>query len=147
MQLLRHLRRSKPNAVAIDSPAPARIPIFDSEQVLPIELELSDRTVYARVARHHAKLQPGVVGFDATLAEWLRGSSGVSMRITRNGALDISVRIHAEYGVSLPALGRCVQEAVARAMRRLSDRPIHRIEIQIAGIADTDEMPPQNAGE
>lgn len=147
MQLLRHLRRSKPDAAAIDSPAPARIPVFDGDQALPIELELSDRTVYARVARHHAKIQPGVVGFDGTFAEWLRGSSGVSARITRNGALDVSVRVHAEYGVALPALGRCVQESVARAMHRLSDRPIHRIEVQIVNIADTDETPRLNAGE
>lgn len=132
MRFFRHIRHPRPST-------PAQPPY--AEDALPLELELADRTVYARVARHHAQLQPGVAGFDGALSEWLRGASGISVRIVRGGALDITVRIHAEYGAKVLDLGRRVQEAVARAVRRLSDRPIQRIDVQITNILGAEGAP------
>lgn len=142
MRLVRHIRRSRLGAVAVPaSPNPALPQTPFESDLLPIELELADRTVFARVARHHAQLQPGVAGFDGAFHEWLRGASGISVRIVRGGALDITVRIHAEYGTAVLDLGRRVQEAVACAVRRLSDRPIQRINVQITHILGAETAP------
>ena len=101
--------------------------------------ELADITVFSRVARHHLFLQEGVSGVRGTFGQWLRGASGVSVRITRTGALRIRASILVECGYSVPDVGRRVQEAIVEAMARLTARPVEVVEIRVAEITGVDQ--------
>jgi uncharacterized alkaline shock family protein YloU len=100
--------------------------------------ELSDKMIFARVARHHVQHVPGVARVSGSFVQKMRGAPGVSVRLTSDGALRIRVSLEAFFGYDLASLGRCAQDAVRAGMQRLSERPVALVDVRIAGIRGGD---------
>lgn len=120
-----------------EMPQEAGVPSFAEEDTGDLDAEMADRVVFTRVVRHFVMKQPGVAALPGSWWRRLRRTSGVDIGLGRQGALHVTVTIIARYGFDLRTLGQRVQETAAASIRRLSGRPVKRVNVRIAGIRGT----------
>jgi len=95
--------------------------------------KLLGQEALARIAHDEALRQEGVAGMHAGLADRLgmRKPPGVSARIDHEGWLHVDISVVARHGTDLHHLGARIQEAVIAAIRRVSDQPIGRVNVNV----------------
>jgi uncharacterized alkaline shock family protein YloU len=105
-----------------------------SKKVAPRKRESSNRWKYARAAKKAVVQLDGVAKMKGHGWQWLHRASGMAIDIDERNRFLVEARVIAHFGADLRALGLEIQEAVAAAIRTLSDRPIGNIDVVVESL-------------
>jgi uncharacterized alkaline shock family protein YloU len=90
-----------------------------------------------RIAHKQAVAHDGVARMSATWCEWFRFSKtpGVKTWSDKEGWLNVSVAIVAGRETNLLELGIQIQKTIRAGIRQVTNLPLGRIDVRVAGIA------------
>ena len=101
------------------------------KNAVPRKRESGNRWKYARAAKKAIVQLDGVAKMKGHGCQWLHRASGMAITIDERNRFLVETSVIAHFGADLRALGLEIQEAVAGAIRNLSDRPIGNIDVVV----------------